>query len=215
MQIVADNDLLLKAASYGLLQVLVVEYVGIEKRVGFLGAAPYMLPKRLLKSGLRRDASAAVEELKAWFETSEPVEPDDDELAVAAELERSAQRLGVPLHEGESQLCAVLIRRRLELLLTGDKAAIRAFHSLIAEEGNLAELSGKVRCLEVIVQAAVARHGIGAIRAAICGEVGVDKSLSIIFSCSSPEVADDSILAGLESYISDLKRNAERVFAGT
>jgi hypothetical protein len=213
MTAVADNDVLLKAASYGLLHVLVVEYVASDKKIGYLGAARYMLPKVLQKARLRKDAAAAVAALTAWFDESESIEPTDGEIVTASQLERAAQKLGVQLHGGESQLCAVVMNRGIERLLTGDKQAIGALHALIGDDETLATLSGRIHCLEIIVQAVVEKHGVDFIRRAICDEPGVDKTLSIVFSCSNPQTEADQVLAGLHSYISDIKKNAGRVFA--
>jgi hypothetical protein len=140
-----------------------------------------------------------------------PIEPDDEELALAAEFEEVAQSLGVDLDGGESQLLAVLIRRSAALLLTGDKRAILAMEPIVQAGSYHDQVARRVACLEQIAMALISRHGAETIHRRVCSEAAIDKSLANCFSCISGFCRPESILEGLTSYIADLRRQAPRV----
>ncbi len=52
------------------------------------------------------------------------MEPTDREVAFATNLELTAQRAGLQLDVGESQLVAIVIERAIATFDTGDKRAI-------------------------------------------------------------------------------------------
>jgi hypothetical protein len=132
---------------------------------------------------------------------------------MAGEFELAALRAGVGLDAGESQLCAVLIKRLVPFLLTGDKRAIRAAEQLLDSADRLAGLCGKVRCLEQLVLDTLPRGGeTNSLRERICAETEIDKALTICFGCSSGTV-DVDYFAALQSYIADLRRQATRILS--
>lgn len=209
MTSLVDNDVLLKAASYNLLDALVIDTAGTG--AGYLGAARFMLPKKLSKLKLETSRIAATAAWARLLESGTPVEPSDDETSLAALFESAAQKVGVPLDGGESLLCAVLIHRSIPLLLTGDKRAIRALEVLADHEDSLASLFGRLRCLEQLVRDAILRRGLNALRPNICAEPEVDKTLTLVFACSSDGVTVEGVQQGLSSYIEHLRRDAPRM----
>ncbi len=144
------------------------------------------------------------------MQRSTVLEPDDEELRWAAELEISATQAGFELDTGESQLAVMVASRALNALETGDKRGIRG---LKAVADAVPHLVGRVRCLEQIVEEALADDAnLAPLAAAVCAEPEVDKVLTICFACRSdqpPSRAD--VLAGLASYVSDLRKVAPRL----
>ena len=145
------------------------------------------------------------------------LEPTDDELAVAAELERLAQRAGLEIDAGESQLAAMVGARGIPWLDTGDKRAVRAFDTLVAASPACAQLGKRVRCLEqlllLLLKDVEDGAAFDAIAAAICAEPDVDKAVSISFSCYSGGGVRESALAGLASYVGSLRSAAPLLLA--
>ena len=205
----ADNDVLLKALSYGLEESFWPSDSGEE--IGVLGAARFVLAKRLASGGLRR--GGCEDELEDLLARAEILEPDEDELDLAARIERRAAEIGLDLDGGESQLAAICALREIPLLETGDKRAIAGFEPLAGEFSELAAICGRIRCLEQIAHRLAADEpDFDDLVASICGEPDVDRSLSICFSCLSDAVASqDGVLAALRSYISDLRTAAPTV----
>lgn len=206
-----DNDIVLKGVCYG----LTLWPDPVEgKRPGILGAARYVVGKRLDRAPLKGDKGAARGVLEALLEVAEELEPGEDELTLAAELERAAQEKDLDLDPGESQLVAITVTRAIPLLETGDKRAIAALQSLLGGDVRLQSLEGRVRCLE---QTLKIRLGPGCesleeVVQAVCREPGVDKTMSICFSCASGGAAGcETVLAGLDSYISALRNDAPNV----
>lgn len=212
MNVLVDNDILLKAACYGLFDEL---FSKNGKLFGILGAARYVVAKKIVKHPLKGDSELAVGRLDAFVDHSAVVEPTADEQILAADFELAAQLNGVALDAGESQLCAVLITRSLEQLWTGDKRAIQALEDLLQSDERLSFLCGKVQCLEQLVLASLTEKNFTSIRVAICGEPKVDKTLSICFSCRSESASLEVIKECLDSYINDLRSHAPEILITT
>lgn len=113
MDALVDNDVLLKAVSYGLAHELLGQFL-----VGVLGAAQYVVRKKVQSQqcGDTRK-NRILDQFHGFMEVCIVVEPTDEELTMAADFELAAQRQAVPLDSGESQLCAVLLHRALPELL--------------------------------------------------------------------------------------------------
>lgn len=207
-----DNDILFKAACFGLFEELIlINRESGETSVGVLGAARYVIPKKIEKNVQVTFANAAKAAFQSFVDTAEIIEPTEEEQLMAADFELAAQRAAVALDSGESQLCSVLIVRGLRLLLTGDKRAIRALEQLLDTDTRLTALAGKVTCLEQLVLEPLSTENYSRFRTAVCREPAVDKTLSICFSCKGEEATFESTTAGLKSYISDLRSQANRI----
>lgn len=203
-----DNDVLIKLACYRLLCDVLAVFGG-SGSVGILGAARFVVTNNIRRSSGINDQESALQDFAAFLAEAEELEPADDEIDLATELEEAASQLGAGLDFGESQLCAIVLLRKIPMLVTGDKRAIVAAEILKSEVGNLAELEGKFVCLEQLVLGLTDRIGHAASREKICAEPNVDKALSICFACwSDTHGADSSVADGLRSYIGDIRSTA-------
>jgi len=212
MKALVDNDVLLKAACYRLLPGLVEPYLDAAlPAIGVLAAARFVLPKRIRRTVLRAGPEEAIRNLETFLSMVGSLEPTDSEQALAAELELAAQKKAIPLDSGESQLCAILITRNIGRLLTGDKRAIAAMEQLMDSVAALRMITGRVKCLEQIVKEGL--KTLPGLRASICSERDVDKSLSVCFSCTREDANVEPIIEGLTSYIEDVRKAASRVLA--
>ncbi len=213
MKAAIDNDVLFKGACYGLLDELIATACSGADTFGTLGSARFVVAKKIERNRLLRNRAAALAALTQFLKRSEPLEPTESEQNMSADLELAAQRLGINLDTGESQLCAMLVGRVLPLLLTGDKRAIMAMEKLIDADNRLIALCGKVRCLEQLVYNALMNGDHTVLRSAICAEPEADKTLAICFSCTSHSVVLASIVEGLQSYVKALRSEAARVLS--
>jgi hypothetical protein len=102
---------------------------------------------------------------------------------------------------------AILLRRGLRLLLTGDKRAIRAIEQIAAEHFQVAS----VACLEQLMTEIIGHLGVTTLRERVCTEPTVDRAMTSCFACKSSVVDLDSVAGGLRSYIADLRKAARRV----
>ena len=213
MDALIDNDVLLKAACYRLLTELTSTICSRTSAVGVLGSARFVLAKKILRVKLRQDRGAALGLLSEFMKEATVLEPGEEEVSLAAQMELAAQQRGVFLDGGESLLCAIQIQRAVPLLATGDKRAIVAVGRLIDTHRRLKFLCGRVKCLEQLFEAGLRLYPFAVLRDAVCAEPSVDKSLTICFACRSPSVMDSTVEEGLQSYIKDLRKNANRVLA--
>lgn len=206
-QIPIDNDALLKLVAFGLLDEV---FSKLEDNPNFfaLGAARFVLLKLVKKGSWSQPAQELEDAITAAFDVLTIIEPTPDEISLAATFEGSAQRLGVSLDVGESQLCAVLINRSLDYIVTGDKRAIVAANVLCSNEDSLQSLEGKFASLEQVILVLLAKSNVDRIRDSICREAAIDRALSSCFSCMSPEIGAESWRAGLSSYIAHLRAQA-------
>lgn len=200
-----DNDVILKGVSYGLFADLLASVPGAPYQYGILGTAKFVLRKVLQKRPPHR-AEAAKAELEAALVALEILEPTEQETVLAAQLEFEAQQHAAPMHVGECQLVAMLVIRELSHLLTGDRKAIEALASIASPVGiDPARLSARFICFEQAIRHLVIAQGAAVVKAAICAEREVDSAMRACFSCASPEVGEESWMAGLDSHIEALR----------
>ena len=213
--VAVDNDVVLKAACYRLASRLWPADAE-EGCPAVLGAARFVLASAITRGSRVRDQAGARRELAEFFGRAAVLEPTDAELDEAAELEQLAQRVGVELDVGESQLAAMVSARGIPWLDTGDKRAVRALEALVARSQTCARLCGRVRCLEQLLSMLLdeAHDGFDAISGAICGERDVDKAVSICFSCYSGGGATrEAARAALAAYVAVLRGVAPQMLA--
>jgi hypothetical protein len=210
---VADNDVLIKGAAYGFLIELVEAVVSAVESVGILGAARFVVMKRLEKHSGLQDRTAALDHWKLFLERAEALEPTNDEIELSIVIEEMALRQHQPLDSGESQLCAVAIKRELDLVLTGDKRAIAAAENLLPNVAELVVLGQRMMCLEQAAAYLVAKQGAVPTRRSVCAEPHIDLTLRICFECASLRLRPEFYPDGLHSYIEDLRRQAPTLLA--
>jgi hypothetical protein len=208
-----DNDILHKATIYGLLNHILDTKQISHEEYGVLGTAKYVVRKKLNKYPPSRDITVVLEEFNASLQNFSELEPIPVEIEIAAQLEYEAQHLNLELDAGESILCAIIISRQLNHILTGDKRAITAIEALINTKNISDQMTAKVICLEQIFKWLLHEHDTQLIRTAVCSEKNADRAISNCFSCSSPEVQVESCLQGLESYIANLRALAPTALA--
>lgn len=214
MKAVIDNDVLLKGAQYGLLPQFIAAIPGKDGSIGVLGAARYVVGNRISKHASGDNCDVALSMFYDLLDRNIELEPTLEEQYAASDLELCAQRMGVELDVGESQLCSILISRALPLLVTGDKRAICAIEALLNCNKLLTQAAGKVMSLEQVVCALLEVAHTESIREAICNTPTADRTLSICFCCASAAPAcKDDIMMGIASYISDLRRKAPRALS--
>jgi hypothetical protein len=206
LEVLLDNDVIIKCSCYSLLQELASD-VGPPHTLGVLGAARYVVTGHLRRRPDIRDRTKAQNCFVAFLATVVELEPTEDELILAAEIEEAALRAGVGLDGGESQLCAIAARRGSPVLLTGDKRAIQGAETLMQQVRALRSLRGRLVCLEQAIMGIVHRLGPIVVKARICAEPDADKSLSICFECDrSPTPSFTPV--GLASYVRHLRHQA-------
>lgn len=209
--IAIDNDVILKAACYRMASAFWPNSWRTVP-VGILGAARYVVRRRIERAPLSQGKEGALAELETILRQSIVLEPTEDELRLAADIEAAASQAGFELDTGESQLAVIVATRSLNAFQTGDKRGIRGLDSLLDEVPRLKYLEGKVWCLEQIVQRVLTDEVLAVMTASVCAEPEVDKALSNCFACRSRRYPSrDEVLLGLASYIRDLRSSAPRV----
>ena len=204
-----DNDVLLKLSCYGLQSELEGFLRDRSATSAVLAVAAFVLRRYVNRLQSITDRDRARANLERLLAACGHIEPSAEELAVAIELEEQAQLLGLQFDTGESQLISVLSARQAALLITGDKRAIGVMERL----GLTSGVHGRVGCLEQLILCFVVSNGAFQIRASICQEGMMDKSLAICFSCSGPVVSCASITEGLRSYIGAVRQAAGSLLA--
>jgi hypothetical protein len=211
MHTVVDNDLILKSVSYGLAEAFWPD--GGAGSIGILGAARYVVGHEIDRASLNRDTDAAHSDLAELLARCEELEPTEEEVSLATDIELCGQEQGLALDNGESQLAAIVVTRDLPLLETGDKRAIAGLEEARCHLPALGDLQGRVRCLEQIARRAIDdEDAFGRFSTGVCAESGVDRSLSICFGCFGGSPANRAtVLEALDQYIREVRRDASEM----
>jgi len=206
--ILLDNDVVLKACSYRLhVELLDITTVGGTLPC-ILEVAQFTLRDLVKRSKKLNDKAAVGAALDIFLGAIERVEPTEAEVELAADFEQLAQELSLELDSGESQLFAILLCRECRALLTGDKRAIAALEKISPPEGY-----GRISCIEQLATSLVSALDYDVLRKKICSEPSTDKALSICFSCSADTASSENTLAGLSSYINNIRHSAPNVLS--
>lgn len=206
-RVLLDNDVVLKAASYALVDETVAVTTIEDTPPAMLGVGRFVIGNRLSRATNITDPARATEAFERILAALTLVEPDENEMAAAADLEAEAIRRDLELDGGESQLLAILANRTCSLLITGDKRAIAAMAIVAA-----AQAGGRVACLEQMVAQIVTTCGMPTVQARVCGEPNVDRAITNCFACSSPDMPEvNDVIAGLASYTGHLDRSSPGV----
>lgn len=214
LSLLIDNDVLIKCACYAMLDEIQPPGDG-DSKIGVLGAARFVVNGHLARRGRINDRESAQQRFNSYIPTVLVLEPTEEEIALATEIEEAAIQQGVDLDSGESQLCAIAIFRAVPLLLTGDKRAISGAEILQQQISVLSSLRSRVVCLEQAVRGIANRIGVLSARSRICAEPSVDKSLSICFECNTENPRPEFSAEGLTSYITHLRAQAPTLLYGS
>ena len=210
---VVDSDVLQKLTLYG----LIVEFRGALEslaEIGILGAARFMVRRAITRSAEEAKAKLS-SEFEEFLELVMNLEPTEEEIDLATRMEELANREALGFDAGESQLCAIAIVRGIASVVTGDKRAIEAAEAMLKLEPALAELSGRLVCLEQLMQGIISQVGIAHVRSKVCALKGIDTTLSICLKCWYPGIPNDSEIAdAFKSYINDLRNKAPNLLSG-
>lgn len=201
--VIVDNDILIKLSCYNLSMEAFALLIS-HGCVASLVVTRLIVAKQIQRSSRINDKALAIEELNRLLSVLTALEPTEQELTLAADLEAAALFAGLPFDGGESQILAVAILREISLIVTGDKRAIAAATKVLAA-AKAPPHHGKVACLEQVILGVLVEHGLPYVRKRICREPRVDRALSTVFSCSSTAPVGEAAQAGLESYICHLR----------
>jgi len=196
--VLVDNDVVLKLCCYGCHGAMAAA-IGIGP-AAMLSVGRYALRDRVKRSRSIADRGRVAVALEEAFGALALAQPDEQEVALATEMEEEATRLSLEFDAGESQLLAMLLRRSAPLLLTGDKRAIAAIHGMAVRGAE-----GRIACLEQLVTTLLEIVGPGALRTAVCAEPKADRAMTACFACAAAGPAEADIRAGLASYVSHLR----------
>lgn len=208
----ADNDILIKSAAYGLLQHAVGYLVQQYGSVGVLAAARFYVPKVLSRTRLSKDVTPVLQSFEAILAQVALLEPTADETRLAAEFELAAKRANLSLNVGESQLIAIAMLRGFAALITGDKRAIESIEPILQSFGGHTNLAGVVVCMEQLIKRLLLVP-VADINLAICGEAHIDTALRICFKCATGPGTAAEWIAGLDSYIEGLRVQAPNILS--
>lgn len=204
--VLIDNDVVLKSSCYGIDEPFLDMMDAAEARPLVLAVARYVIEGRIGRDRSLVDRERARASFRRSIGRLLEVEPSAAELAMAAEFEAVAQKQNLELDGGESQLLAMLIQRKLPLLLTGDKRAIVAIECIAGD--TLPRPS--IACLEQVMTTLLDRIGLTALRERVCSEPAVDRALATCFACRSIVVEANSVEEGLRSYVGHLRKSSSR-----
>lgn len=203
-----DTDVLLKAAAFQIADEL-VEVLAPHGRPAALGLTHLIAQKQLARKRGVRDGARARAQLQALLMNLDRLEPNENEIALAARLSEAAQLGDLPLDAGEAQLAAIVIQRRLPLLVSGDKRALGALAQVLAGTSLRPALVNKLACFEQLVSSISGLIGPQELRQRICAEPEVDGAMRIACSCGSSEWNPSQFAEACASYANAVRKDAD------
>lgn len=202
-----DTDVLLKVAAYRLAGELVAVLAPFGEPM-VLGLTHLIAAKQLARKRSVRNAEGAQAELAALLGMLGRLEPNDDEIGAAAEFATVAQDRGLPLDAGEAQLAAIVIRRGLPLLVTGDKRAIGALAELMDGATGREALVGRLACFEQTLASVAGLIGAQELRCRICAEPDVDGAMRLACACGREDWDTAQLDEACGSFVGDVRKRA-------
>jgi hypothetical protein len=206
--ILLDNDVVLKACAYRLHAETLAAMTRGEAVPSILAIARFTIRSRLARPGRLVDHDGAARAFEEFLAIVGLIEPTTEEINLAAELEELATARGLEFDTGESQLVAIMVSRRAEMLVTGDKRAVAAMAGI-----GLGEAEGRIVCFEQLIASLLASVPHDRVRALVCAEPETDRAVTACFGCAAVGVAEADILAGLASYARHLRRGTGAMLA--
>jgi hypothetical protein len=202
-----DNDVILKLAQYGILEKLTELFgsKGEQPTIFVLETAQYkLLPKRN-RYELCKTEEAALQ-IYTFLNEATKLAPNDVDLEIL-ELLNTAPGID----SGEALLFAAVAKCGNNRMLTGDKRALAGL--MEQDQSQVApRFTDKLITLEALIQGFV-ELDLAAVQGCIRKNPDVDKALSNVFGVSAP-AQEESIRAGLSSYIGHTKRSVGSLLNG-
>jgi hypothetical protein len=218
-RILADVDLVIKLICFKLSNSLMKSLLENNQIIEVLESTKYVVRKRVCKVFEKKYDQEIKLELENFSANCNYIEPSDEDLFLAAEIEKISQIKNLSMDTGESILCAIAINRTnkcLTYIVTGDKRAIQSISQIIPFIKKINYLNGKFICLEQIILGLIRNGNLIKIRKNICCAHNLDKTLSICFSCTTSNVPPEiEIINGLNSYIKDLDNKSGNILIRT
>lgn len=206
-----DNDAVIKICAYSLAQMAIDHITAMCGSTSVLGALKFIVPKQIERSNRIANREAALAQCAEFLAAVELFEPTSDEVELAARFENDAQEKALPLDPGETLCLAIMLSRKLTVVVTGDKRAITAVACLHKSGAMPNNIQGRVACFEQLMCALIEAADYAAIRKQVCDESDVDTVMRMCFACHSPAADPAATNEGLHSYIKDLQKAAEPI----
>lgn len=210
-QVALDNDVVAKCATYSLLSEIAATLGVAHSELGVLGTLLFVIQQRHLKTA-SIGGEAAYQQLQEFVRAAETLEPSEDESRFAAKLEEAALQENLQLDVGESQLCAIVVSREIPVFCTGDKRAIRAIARLVKVFAEITWLAQRVLPFEGLIKRMLTVLGYPRLKGNVCSSRGTDKALEICFQCHREDGNETEAVAGLESYLNAIGKDAPQLF---
>ncbi|MFA7587865.1 MAG: hypothetical protein WCY11_17005 [Novosphingobium sp.] len=212
--VAVDTDVLLKVAAYRMANEFVDSIAG-KGPPSILGLTHIIAGKQLMRRRKQlRDVGRAVSELDTLLGICERLEPEDEEIRIAAEFAGMAQDRGLPLDPGEAQLAAIVASRALPLMVTGDKRAISALCQLVEDTPIREVFVGKLACFEQIISAVAGLIGEVAVRERICSEPEMDGAMRLACSCDRAVWDPVQLSEACSSFVGAVRTEVGDLLAG-
>lgn len=198
MNLLCDNDFLLKIAAFDLFDQTLEIFNAEDRQVFYLISAPYrMKVRKKAAEGRKRYGAAVHNRLATIFDRAEPLE-----ISTSVVADRLTAILG--LDEGEVRLIEAATQQEDSIILTGDKRCIQTLGQA-PDLGDVRDcLLGRVWCLEVVLQALIERLGFDEVRRRVLPEIRQDGTARALFG-SGLASTRQSVTDGLSSYVEDLR----------
>jgi hypothetical protein len=202
-----DNDIIHKLVAFQLFdEAIAISDLQIDKtNLRVLPTAKHFFRGKQKKNGASPDPVLA-EVIELVSNCASAISDIDD--AVTEELMQLQQV--TEIHEGERALIVATRSQTDFLLLSGDKRCMRGLAKI--PEQIYKRLSGRVICLEQIILKLIEFQGFEFVRDRVLPMVSCDKSLQICFGVSS-SVSEENVIAGLNSYINEIRQQAPNLLA--
>ncbi len=197
MALFIDNDVLLKLASYDLLDTVLTMFKIRPKDIHVLPTAKYaLLPA---KDRLRRcKTEECAARLEAFLSKTSKLNPDGVD---AGKLDTLVAKPGIDA--GEALMLAGAASNSESFIITGDKRAIEALQLGEGLDDVREALVGRVLSLELLLSFMV-EGDFAEVQTRVRNQPNVDKALTIAFGVSA-SASLESVRAALDSYVEHLR----------
>jgi hypothetical protein len=204
-----DNDITHKLVAFQLFDAAIaISALQIDKtNLRVLSTAKHFFRGKQKKNGASPDP-ILTEVIELVSSCASAISDSDLDDAVTEELIQLEKVEGI--HSGEQTLIVATRSQTDFLLLSGDKNCMRSIAKI--PEQIYRRLCGRVICLEQIILKLIEVKGFVFVRDRVLPMVSCDKSLQICFGYSTP-ASEENVIAGLNSYINEVRQQAPDLLA--